>query len=807
MLIHRLGRLLLPALCLFAAPLAAADTVRVGLYQNPPKIFSNAHGDPSGLFVDILAAIAEREHWQLDYVPCEWDACLRALQAGEIDLMPDVAYSPARDERFDFHREVVLSNWTLLYAPDRRPFHSILSLGDKRIAVIADSIQYRALQQRAQEFGIAPTFIELGSSRAALEAVAEGKADAALVNRLYGLQHAKGYGLEPTHILVEASHLFFATGQGQHADLLAAIDRHLSAMKADQDSPYYRAIDRWITPLENGRFPLQLMWLAEGLLVILLLLLLHSLLLRRAVRRSNQALAERNRALSESEAMFRNLFETSADAMILSREEELIDANPAMLRMFGYPDSAALKRIQRDDIFPPQQPGGGNSHDLAAQQIQQALDNGYAHFEWVHRRADGSLFPSEVTLVPMQVNGKPLLQATIRDISQRRQDESRLRHLNRALQTLSRTNHVLVHARDEDDLLNAICRTIVETGGYRLAWVGFAQYDDARSVKPVAQFGFEEGYLDTLRISWQDDQYGRGPTGNAIRTGKPSIARDIHNDSRYAPWREQAIQRGYASSIALPLAFNGTVIGALNIYSAEPDAFDEEEIGLLQELASDVAFGIHNQRMRFDHTTIEEERKGHEERLQSALLQTIQAITVMLEKRDPYTAGHQRRSADLAIAIAEELQLDPVRTEGLRFGSMIHDIGNIYVPSEILNRPGKLSQSELNIVRSHPQVGYDIVKDIDFPWPVAEMILRHHERLDGSGYPDGLKGEEIPLEARILAVVDVIEAMLSHRPYRPALGLEATLEELRVNRGVKYDEKVVDAVIRLFRKKGYTLPA
>lgn len=803
---HLLIGLLLIAVTPLCHAASAPEVVRVGLYQNPPKIFRSSQGTPSGFFIDILNEIADRSHWQLKYIDCEWQECLRQLEKGDIDLMPDVAYSERRDKRFDFNHEVVLSNWTMLYARKSSSLSSFDDLQGKRIAVITGSIQYNTIKRRAAEFHVTPIFIELKSSEATLKAVAKGSADAALVNRLYGLQHAKRYGLNPTRLIIEASHLYYAVAEGRNHRLLDDIDQDLELMKADTNSPYYRALHRWIEPLESDKYPLWLLWLAEGLGVILLIFVLHNIVLTRRLRRHTTELQQSHNALVESEAMFRTLFETSASAMILSRGEELIDANPAMLRMFGYPDLQTLKRISRDDIFPPTQPGGQNSHDASLHHIQRAFENGHESFEWMHRRANGTTFPSEVTLVPMTVNGEPVLQATIRDISRRKHNETRLKQLHRALQTLSKTNHIMVHSRDEAGLLDEICRTIVEIGGYRLAWVGFAEYDNTRTVKPIAQYGFEDGYLSSLRISWQDDEYGRGPTGTAIRAGKPTIVRDIHNDSKYTPWREQATKRGYASSIALPLKINNQVIGSLNIYSSEPDAFDGEELELLKELAADVSFGIRTLRMRFEHTHIEEERKGHEERLQNAFLQTIQAITVMLEKRDPYTAGHQRRTANLAVAIAKEMKLDPVRIEGIRFGSMIHDIGNIYVPSEILNRPGKLSQAELNIVRSHAQVGYDIIKEIDFPWPVAEMILTHHERLDGSGYPAGLKGDAIPLEARIIAVVDVIEAMLSHRPYRPAHAMETALRELRENRGIKYDEKVADACLRLFTEKGYNLP-
>ena len=155
------------------------------------------------------------------------------------------------------------------------------------------------------------------------------------------------------------------------------------------------------------------------------------------------------------------------------------------------------------------------------------------------------------------------------------------------------------------------------------------------------------------------------------------------------------------------------------------------------------------------------------------------------------------------MAIGRELGMDEDRLEGLRLGAMIHDIGKIYVPAEILNRPGRLSKAEFEIIKSHPAVGYDIIKDVRFPWPVADMVLQHHERMDGSGYPEGLHGEEIIFEARILAVADVVEAITSHRPYRPAVGLDKALGEIETNRGTYYDPTVVDACLRLIRDKGF----
>lgn len=199
----------------------------------------------------------------------------------------------------------------------------------------------------------------------------------------------------------------------------------------------------------------------------------------------------------------------------------------------------------------------------------------------------------------------------------------------------------------------------------------------------------------------------------------------------------------------------------------------------------------------------EEERRKSDERLQEVLVQTIEAIALTVEKRDPYTAGHQQRVADLAVAIANELGLDEQRIHGIRLGGIIHDIGKIYIPAEILNRPGRLSSAELELIKSHPEVGHDIISTVKFPWPVREMVLQHHERMDGSGYPHGIKGSEITLEARILAVADVVEAMVSHRPYRPGLGLGPALKEIKRGRGTAYDEAVVDACLKVFNVNNY----
>jgi response regulator RpfG family c-di-GMP phosphodiesterase len=195
------------------------------------------------------------------------------------------------------------------------------------------------------------------------------------------------------------------------------------------------------------------------------------------------------------------------------------------------------------------------------------------------------------------------------------------------------------------------------------------------------------------------------------------------------------------------------------------------------------------------------------EQLKKSLFGTVQVIVSMVEKRDPYTAGHQQRVAQLACAIAGEMKMPNDVIEGIGMAGAIHDLGKIAVPAEILSKPTKLTKEEFSLVKSHARAEFEILKNIDFPWPVAQIACQHHERMNGTGYPDGLKGEEILLESRIIAVADTVEAMASHRPYRPALGIDAALEAVSQGKGDLYDAQVVDACTQLFSKKLFRFDA
>lgn len=497
--------------------------------------------------------------------------------------------------------------------------------------------------------------------------------------------------------------------------------------------------------------------------------------------------------------LFQALLDQSTDAIeVLDPDTfHFLDANQAAYRSLGYSREELLS-LSAFDIDPTLE------RSKVTEMMQGLRKSGSLTHEGRHRRKDGTEFPVEVSLGYVQLD-RDYMVSVVRDITTRKQAERALERANRALRTLSACNSALVHDGDEAEFLASICRLIVEIGGYRMAWIGFLEQDAAKTVRPMAHDGHEDGYLMTGKINWADDELGRNPFGTAIRTGAAQVSRI--SQSAPTPWQEAARQRGYQSSIVLPLLSSAGKLGVLAIYTAESDAFDEAEVKLLQELASDLVFGIDTLRMRAEHDRSTNENLHYSEILRQSLEDSIKAIASTVEMRDPYTAGHQRRVGQLAAAIARELGLPENTIRGLELAASIHDLGKISVPAEILAKPSKLTTIESMLLKNHAQAGYDILKDIKFPWPIATMVWQHHERIDGSGYPQGLKGDAILLESRILAVADVVEAMASHRPYRAALGADRALKELEQGRGSIYDAAVVDACLRLFAESRFTLSA
>ncbi len=448
-------------------------------------------------------------------------------------------------------------------------------------------------------------------------------------------------------------------------------------------------------------------------------------------------------ALQENEEKFREITGAIQDAVILVDNSGRVTYwSPAAEKLFGYSLDEALGSPMVDLVIPEQ------SRDIMSGALRAFLehvsdgDRRSPAIERPGKRKDGTVFPSELSFSKVRLRGEWNGLAVVRDITERK-------HAEDALQLRAQ----LLDAASDSIFLYHLDGTIV--------------YANEAS-----------------------HQMHGCPGGELIGKNMRSIL-----SPRYAERFESRFAR--------------IMQGAEPCFESVHVCVDGSEVPVEVHVR---VIDVNGVKMGLSVSRDITDRKRIEDELRQALAQTragfegiVHGMASLLEIRDPYTAGHQRRVARLAISMAREMGFTEERIEGVRVAGLVHDIGKISVPAEILSKPGRLSESEFSLIKSHALVGYDILKPIEFPWPVAQIVLQTHERMDGSGYPSGLRGEEILLEARILAVCDVVEAMASHRPYRPALGVEDALEEISRGSGVVYDPAVADACLKVFAGGAYNL--
>lgn len=356
-------------------------------------------------------------------------------------------------------------------------------------------------------------------------------------------------------------------------------------------------------------------------------------------------------ALAESEERWRRAAETARDAIVTIDGESgaVTSWNAAAEAMFGYSKDETIGRVLHDFLPPPR--------------FRQAASDGMTHFATTGKGAaidktleltalhkNGVEFPIEISLAATRIGEKWHATGIVRNISERKRTELLNQRLGQMYRTISRCNKVLVHAGDELELARETCRVLTDEGGLLAAWVGYAEAGAAKRILPIAVAGAEQSEIAAMNLTWEDNQEGHEPTATAVRTGNIVVSQDILNDPLWAPWRDQAIKRGYAAAATFPLKIDQRVLGALDIYGDKADVFQPDMLELLAELAGDLAFGIDNLRSRA-------ERMGLLEKLEHCLDHAVAAIAATVEMRDPYTAGHQRRVAKLAAAIAIEMGL------------------------------------------------------------------------------------------------------------------------------------------------------
>jgi PAS domain S-box-containing protein len=580
---------------------------------------------------------------------------------------------------------------------------------------------------------------------------------------------------------------------------------------------------------------------------------------------TERARAEKD--LRDAETRYRRLFESAQDGILILEADtgKIIDVNHFLVEMLGYSHKKFLGK-QLWDIGPLK--------DIAASKLafERLREKKYIRYEHLPLNTkDGKQRDVEFVSYVYQVNGAEVIQCNIRDITERKEAEKKLRESEEKYRDLVENINDIIYTTDERGIVTYIAPAIESLSGYAPSEIvgrSFSEFvypEDIPSMMDKFQevvSGHAEAHEYRMVTKSGDVRWARTSSSPFFKETRVIGLRGVMADVTERKQAEAALReseqryRGlfegtaegiliadlkskqflYANpSICNMLGYSEEALRNLSVRDIHPSESLEHVISEFEAQArgekslspaipclrkdrtivyTDIVSSkilIDNKECNAGFFTDITARKQAEEsvkrgykQLQETFHSTVTALASTVEMRDRYTAGHQPRVTRLACAIAEEMGLPKEQIEGIRMAASIHDIGKIMVPAEILNKPGPLTELQYEMVKMHPRSGYDTLKGISFPWPVDQIVLQHHELMDGSGYPQGLFGEEIMLESRILTVANVVEARTAHRLYRAACSLEKALEEISQNKSKLYDRKVVDACVKLFTEKGFT---
>ena len=499
-------------------------------------------------------------------------------------------------------------------------------------------------------------------------------------------------------------------------------------------------------------------------------------------------------ALKQSEKFYRTILEDVPDLICRWRPDGTITyANRNFCSYFGKTSeelvgSTFVPRVPEDDRerVAGRMRSLGSDNPVSTIEHQVVLPNGDIRWqEWVHRSLlDGVGCVREIQSTGRDINGRKVAALAAEHRAARALAQGR------ALTAIATSPAIA--AGDVEHLAREITEACTGVTGVERANIWL--FNEAETELRCIDLYEATPDRHSAGLVLTEDQFRNEFA--ALKRSPYVDAHDALTDPRTAGYVESYLRPlRITSMLDAVVQLSGRRLGLLCLEHVErAHHWEPDEIEFACRLADKIGLALSN------HETQQAQRQ-----LLASLEQTIRAIANVVEVRDPFTAGHQQRVAALAAAIARELGMSEERIRGLQLAATVHDVGKIQVPADILNKPSTLSPIEVRFIQIHSQVGHDILKDVSFPWPIAEVVLQHHERLDGSGYPRGLKGNEIMLEARIIAVADVVEAMASHRPYRPAVDAGVALAEIEANAGVLYDADVARACLRLFREMGYKL--
>ncbi len=496
---------------------------------------------------------------------------------------------------------------------------------------------------------------------------------------------------------------------------------------------------------------------------------------------------------------FNGFFNSSSAGMaLLDLYGRPVMLNSSICDFLGYSMQELMQMKLMDVVHPEEKKVVENTY----RKLAEGTINSYES-ERRYIRKDGSVVWGRVSAnrVFDSVSNTHLVAAVLKDITEIVSHVHRIERIQRILRTLAFINHSIVRISDERQLLMDVCRIIRDDALFEISL--FVLKSDSKFQIITCSDKHNDFASELQKIIIDKDK--NTPEIQTIIEEKPVIINDIISSYYSDDWKHLNSSYNFHSTICLPVFVEKNQIGSLNIYSKEKNRFnDKEETNILHAIGDNIGYGITMIRLRQEEKQSAEKLEQSFIRLQNTIEGISSAIAKMVETRDPYTAGHQIRVAQLSMAIAREMGLPDDVVQGLRFASILHDIGKANIPVEILVKPTKLTDDEFSIIKLHSLIGYEILSQIPFPWPVPQIVRQHHERLNGSGYPDGLKEKDILLEAKIIAVADVVEAMAYDRPYRPALGIDNALKEIRDKSDILFDRNVVDICIKLFKEKGFS---
>ena len=723
------------------------------------------------------------------------------------------------------------------------------------------------IRELINNFNLKCTFVEMNNYIEVFSALEKGDIDAGITNKDFGNKNEMNFNIKRTPIIFQPAQMQFAFPKDSELTpiLLEKIDSHINNLKKDKGSIYYQSIEKWfaVNYDEKKVIPNWIYYILFGIGSLSFLLLGGNYFLRLQVAKKSKQLTENisirqktEKALNDIEKKYYEVIENTSEGFwMIDPEKKTIDVNKSLCNMLGYMREEIIGKTPFDFV-------DEKNNIIFKEETSKISKAIHRTYKIDLKKKNGKSFPALFNASTLYSKEGMIYGAFafVTDLTKYKEIQKSLHESEEKYKTIFETSSTPMVIIEEDTIISLVNSKFEKISGYsnkeiegKKSWTEFATVDDLERMKRYHKErrekndiirNYEFKFVDKdkkvkhilisvdmihgtkksvasllditqrkemevkLRNSEEHFRKLSNLTFEGIMLHDQGKLIDFNESLRkiFGYKKEEIFGKNIVQQCALPeyhpIINENMVKGIAKPY----EIIARKKNGNLIPIEIE-SRDIKDKNDTFRVTAVRDisERKQARDKLRKTLHATIETMSKIIEVKDPYTAGHQKRVSQIATAIAVELNISKEIIEGIKIASLIHDIGKIGIPTEILSKSTILSDIEFQLIKQHPQIGYDILNNIDFNYPVAQIILQHHERLDGSGYPNHLKDKDILLEAKIIAVADVVEAMSSHRPYRPTLGIEKALEEISNKKGILYDSIVVDTCYQLFHEKGYKL--